>query len=114
MINLTYNYGDVANKNRVSSITDAATGTEGTFGFKPVTGASYTYNSAGSITADPYRGISLINYNHLNKPTEIIKTDNSKVTFTYTADGTMISKKIYNTSGTVTETRDYVVFLNCK
>jgi hypothetical protein len=83
---LTYNYSGQTG-NRVASITDAAPAATAQLGFKPVTGASYSYDANGNITADPYKGITSILYNHFDKPTRINKSNGWYITFTYDGSG---------------------------
>jgi len=103
---LTYNYTGQTG-NRISSITDAKTNTAGAQEFKTASG-NYTYDANGNITSDPYKGISNILFNHLDKPTQITKSDGSKVTFVYDGDGNILTKSVYNASGTLLEKRDYI------
>ncbi len=103
---LTYNYSGQTG-NRISSITDAKTNTAGAQEFKTASG-NYSYDANGNITSDPYKGINNILYNHLDKPTQITKSDGSKVTFVYDGNGTMLTKSVYNASGTLLEKRDYI------
>ena len=92
--------------NRVASITDAAPGANGQLGFKPVTGASYSYDANGNITADPYKGITSILYNHFDKPTRINKNNGWYITFTYDGSGGMLTKSIFNNSNVLQEKSD--------
>jgi RHS repeat-associated protein len=103
---LTYNYSSQTG-NRIYNISDAKTNTSGAQEFKSATG-NFTYDANGNITADPYKGISNILYNHLNKPTQITKSDGSKITFVYDGNGVTLTKSIYNASGTLLEKRDYI------
>ena len=92
--------------NRVPSISDAAPGANGQLGFKPVTGASYSYDANGNITADPYKGITSILYNHFDKPTRINKNNGWYITFTYDGSGGMLTKSIFNNSNVLQEKSD--------
>ncbi len=103
---LTYNYTGQTG-NRVASITDAAAVPNGLLGFKPAAG-SYTYDLNGNITADPYKGITSILYNHFDKPTRINKNNGWYITFTYDGSGGMLSKSIFNNSNVLQEKRDYI------
>jgi RHS repeat-associated protein len=103
---LTYNYGGQTG-NRVHSIVDAAPGANGQLGFKPAAG-NYTYDANGNITADPYKGITSIMYNHFDKPTRINKSNGWYITFTYDGSGGMLTKSIFNNSNVLQEKRDYI------
>ncbi|MBN3584966.1 hypothetical protein JYB64_21470, partial [Algoriphagus aestuarii] len=47
-------------------------------------------------------------YNHLNLPREITFTSGAKIRFAYDAEGTKLGQKVYNSSGTLTKTQDYI------
>lgn len=99
-------------QNRITSIADNAPVANVNLGFKPATG-SYTYNNAGSITSNPYKGITSILYNHLNLPTSVRKdvgaTPSQRVNFLYDATGGLLTKTVIGLDGTtVTNKRDYI------
>lgn len=65
--NLSYTY-DLSNTgNKLLSVSDA---TNNPRGFKPGTGAGYTYDANGNLVADTYKGITNILYNDLNLHTK--------------------------------------------
>jgi RHS repeat-associated protein len=100
--NLTYNY--TTDKNRVSSISDAADGTKG---FKHNNSASvYGYDDNGNLISDTQKGISNIEYNYLNLPIKISFTGNRSISFIYDATGRKWRKTV-NNNGAET-TRDYI------
>ena len=101
---LTYNYGGQTG-NRVASITDAAAVPNGLLGFKSAAG-TYTYDLNGNITADPYKGITSILYNHFDKPTRINKSNGWYITFTYDGSGGMLTKSTFNNSNVLQEKSD--------
>ncbi|MGB4837985.1 MAG: DUF6443 domain-containing protein [Saprospiraceae bacterium] len=103
---MTYNYSGQTG-NRVHSISDAAPGANGQLGFKPAAG-NYSYDANGNITADPYKDISSIEYNHFDKPTRINKSNGWYITFTYDGSGGMLTKSIFNNSNILQEKRDYI------
>ena len=68
-------------------------------GFKDgnTSGNDYLYDANGNLIKDLNKDITGIMYNHLNLPTKItfnINGINHTIDYTYTADGTKISKKI--------------------
>lgn len=104
---LNFNYSGQTG-NRVSSILDNVAWAAGQNGFKPVSGSTFSYDANGNITADPYKGITSIEYNVFDKPTKIIKSDNQYITFTYDGSGNMLTKSIFNASNVLLEKRDYI------
>jgi RHS repeat-associated protein len=99
---LTYAY---TAGNRLNKVTDAATSTGG-FADGANVATEYTYNTAGSLTADQNKGISSITYNDLGKPQQIAYTNGTTIVYTYDAIGNKL-KTATTTSGTTTTT-DYV------
>ena len=126
---LVYNYS-ADNPNRLDNVSDAnnSTSTQYTgLGFRNITGAiaSYTYDTQGNLTADPYKGLTL-GYNILNK-TDNIKVVNGPggtvitgryINYTYDATGKVIRKQQYdnvNNTSTLINTTDYIdgfVYIN--
>ncbi len=103
--NLTYQY--IANTNQLLTVSDTSNSTEG---FKDVASLEdYVYDDFGNQTKDDNKGISLIKYNHLNLPTEIIFSTTptvKKITYLYDASGNKLQKIV--TSGTSVVTTDYI------
>ncbi len=77
-------------------------------GFDDQTNANYTYDLNGNLTSDPQKGISSITYNHLDLTDQITWSDGRKIDFIYTADGSLLTKKVYTAGGTLDHTYDYV------
>ncbi len=80
---LTYNYNDPNQSNRLSSVADA---TGSPYGFAGLPGSSYTYDFNGNLKSDPYKGITDITYNHLNLPNQILGASN-QIDYLYDASG---------------------------
>ncbi len=102
MDNLSYTYEPTGHK--LLSVTDTG---NTTFGFKDgnTVGNDYQYDVNGSITADKNKGITSIEYNHLDLPVKITfeEDTNKTITYVYDAGGSKL-KKILNNGGTITTT----------
>lgn len=68
----------------------------------------YGYDKNGNLTSNLDKDISQITYNHLNLPQEITFGTGAKIVFAYDAEGTKLTQKVYNSSGTLTKTQDYI------
>jgi RHS repeat-associated protein len=101
--NMTYSYN--AGTNQISSISDAANATQG--GYRAASGA-FTYDANGNIKTYAAKGISNINYNHLNLPTLIDFGGGKVIEFTYSSGGNKLKKVVKNTGGSILYTEDYV------
>jgi RHS repeat-associated protein len=105
--NLTYNYEP--NSNRLSQVADSDLALAYTSkDFKERTNTAFTYDANGNQRTNLDKQISNIDYNHLNLPREISFNTGAKIIFSYDAEGTKLTQKVYNTSGTLTKTQDYV------
>lgn len=110
--NLTYAY-DSANLNKLLTVTDASSAAAGFRNYTGNSTSSYTYDGAGNLTADPYKGISSITYNVLNRVDRVTLTYPSPATngryidYTYEATGKLIRKQQYDNS-TLIKTTDYI------
>jgi len=106
MDNLDYGYFNGGASNRLYKVRDD--GSDG-YGFKDGTGDTqdYWYDGNGNMTSDANKGISSIEYNHLNVPTKITVTGSNAGTidFIYDADGVKLRK--IKTEGGVPTTTDY-------
>jgi RHS repeat-associated protein len=119
--NLTYTY-DPNNANQLKMVTDGTGSSYTGAGFMNLTGStgSYTYDVNGNLASDPYKGISAITYNALNRTDKISFTSsvNRYIDYTYDGQGRLIRKRQYdNVSGVATlqNTTDYIdgfVYLN--
>ncbi|MBK7477949.1 MAG: RHS repeat-associated core domain-containing protein [Haliscomenobacter sp.] len=99
--NLAYTYA--AGTNRLTSVADASGKTEG---FKPGSGAGYTYDGNGNLKSDSYKGISTITYNHLNLPRLITFSTGNTIEIVYDASGNKL-RKIVKQGATVQYEQDY-------
>lgn len=88
---LTYFY----NGNRLTGVTDGATGNEDVGDFRDNNSDSdYTYWTDGSLKSDANKGISLIDYDtYLNKPKLVSYSDGERwIRFYYASNGTKIKQ----------------------
>ncbi|PZX48941.1 DUF6443 domain-containing protein [Algoriphagus chordae] len=76
--------------------------------FKDRDSTVYLYDGNGNMTSNSDKQISQITYNHLNLPQEITFTTGAKLEFAYDAVGNKLTQKVYNSSGTLTKTQDYI------
>ena len=91
--NLAYSYA--SNSNKLNSITDGAANFYKDAGFNPNLGGSgYTYDNNGNLKTDSYKGITNINYNHLNLPSKIQWGTSKTIDIVYSASGTKLSKTV--------------------
>ena len=98
--------------NHLTAISDnAPTPTiSGSFDFKDSTGVSteYLYDANGNMKKDVNKGISQIQYNHLNLPSRITYSNGRVINYVYSARGTKL-KVTHKPSGIgITTTTDYV------
>ncbi|MXV39216.1 hypothetical protein GO491_11090, partial [Flavobacteriaceae bacterium Ap0902] len=84
MDELTYKYYD--GTNRLKSVADA-TGSIRGFKDSVTQQIEYQYDANGNMTVDSNKGITQIQYNHLNLPTEIKFQNHNKITYLYNAQG---------------------------
>ncbi|MBW1619818.1 DUF6443 domain-containing protein [Empedobacter falsenii] len=101
--NLSYVYQ--TNSNKLLSVTDATTLTEG-FNDGNKVGNDYAYDVNGNLTVDKNKGITKISYNYLNLPTEVLWNASKKINYTYDASGVKLRKVV--TDGTRVITTDYL------
>jgi RHS repeat-associated protein len=93
--NLAYSY-DPAKKNQLLKVFDSTNSPQG---FKDdTTGTSdpvddYTYDANGNMKTDTNKGITAINYNHLNLPTKLFFGSNT-IEYLYNATGQKLQKKV--------------------
>jgi RHS repeat-associated protein len=90
--NLVYDY-DINNPNLLLKVTDS---TNNPNGFKDGTNTNddYDYDDNGNLKIDQNKGITNINYNHLNLPTKIEFGTNANIEYIYNAIGTKLQKKV--------------------
>ena len=101
MDNLVYGYH--SGGNRLRNVADSA---NDNYGFKDTNGSGteYQYDDNGNMTSDTNRGISNIEYNHLNLPTRVTISNsqhNGSIDYVYDALGTKLKKLV--SDGTETE-----------
>jgi RHS repeat-associated protein len=99
-----FNYG-----NRLSQVKDNnATLTYTAKDFKDQGTTEYGYDANGNMTSNEDKQITTIAYNHLNLPKEIALTSGAKIHFAYDATGNKLSQTVYDASGNITKTQDYI------
>ncbi|RAI88514.1 RHS repeat-associated core domain-containing protein [Algoriphagus yeomjeoni] len=104
---LEYSYNRFSN--RLSQVKDNNLSTNYTAkDFKDWGTAAYGYDENGNMTANVDKEITLITYNHLNLPQEITFESGAQLRFAYDAAGNKLTQKVYNSSGTLTKTQDYI------
>ena len=109
----TGNYGPIddlryeyLSGNRLNKVSDATGNTEG---FKDVASSiDYDYDDNGNMTSDTNKGITNIDYNHLNLPVTIQMTGGT-ITYDYDATGMKLRKTV---SGNTTDYADGFQYLN--
>jgi len=108
---LTYIY----NGNQLRIVNDAITNQQ-TEGFIDgnTSGSDYEYDDNGNMIEDKNKGITSINYNHLNLPTEIefyendiINPGSGIISYVYDATGVKLSKYSYEASLSAGKTTQY-------
>lgn len=107
--NLTYTY-DTANPNQLQNISDGSGSSYTGAGFRNLTGSTSNYSydgDSGNLTADPYKGITSINYNDLNRTDRISLSSSQYIDYTYDSSGALRRKQAYK-SGTTTQVTDYI------
>ncbi|MBK9256461.1 MAG: hypothetical protein IPM42_13320 [Saprospiraceae bacterium] len=71
-------------------------------------GNIYTYDANGNLKSDAYRSVSNINYNYLDLPVLIQRSNGSKLEMTYDANGHLLTRKTYTTGSVLSKTRDFI------
>ena len=97
ILNYDYDSG-----NKLLSVTDSVSGTAGDGGFKDdnKTGDDYGYDTNGNMISDANKGITAIEYNHMNLPTQV-SFGNNNIQYVYAANGIKL-KKTVNDGGSST------------
>ncbi|SCW74419.1 DUF6443 domain-containing protein [Mucilaginibacter sp. NFR10] len=106
--NLTYTY-DANSPNQLKTVSDASGNTTGFMGGS----GTYTYDGNGNLTNEPYKGLSAISYNVLNRTDQISfsSSANRFIKYAYSASGILIRKQQYDNVGgvaTLQTTTDYI------
>ena len=110
MDNLVYAYD---NGNKLTNVAD--NNASDTYGFKDVNGAGmeYEYDDNGNMISDANKGITSIEYNHLNLPTQVSIANsehNGNIQYVYDATGVKLEKT--TSTGTSTEYCNNYIYEN--
>ena len=66
------------------------------------------YDSNGNMVVDLNKGITNIEYNHLNLPTKVVKDDGKYMKYVYNARGIKLAQEVYNSSDVLQKRTDYI------
>jgi RHS repeat-associated protein len=104
--NLSYNYLNSGNSNKLAKVTDAINGSDnGKLGdFKDGTNGSsddYDYDVNGNLKFDNNKSVSAIIYNYLNLPSDVSVTGRGTITYTYDALGNRLKKVTQENNATI-------------
>lgn len=82
--------------NRLTSVGDAASDTGEGFieASDGLVANEYGYDANGNLTKDDNKGLTSIDYNILNLPRQVVKTNGNVITYVYDAAGTKLAKTI--------------------
>ncbi|MEP3228961.1 MAG: RHS repeat-associated core domain-containing protein, partial [Flavobacteriaceae bacterium] len=118
MDDLVYSYAP--NSNRLMKVADGAA--DDRYGFKddalntaPDSSDDYGYDQNGNMLSDDNKGITGIQWNHLNLPTDITVANsehNGNIKITYAADGTKLKKVSTGSSSGTTEYAGRYIYEN--
>jgi RHS repeat-associated protein len=105
MDNLNYTYTG----NQLTRVDDAIARNTAEEGFKEATqstsGSDYGYDANGNLIKDLNKGILSIEYNHLNLPSKVKKSNTEYIVYTYDATGRKLRQQVF---GTESKTTDYI------
>jgi RHS repeat-associated protein len=95
---LAYTYN--TNSNQLQSVSDAVKTNYGLGDFQDGSGsgADYSYDVNGNMTADANKGVTSITYSELNKPLVVTFSSGSTITYLYDASGNLLFKKVNDVS----------------
>ncbi len=96
--NMTYQYN--TDKDQLTGITETSINK----GFKATSG--YTYDDNGNLITDSGKGISQIEYNHLNLPYKVVFNTSEEIHWIYDATGRKLRKNVIG--GSETNQVDYI------
>lgn len=106
------NYQYLSNSNRLIKVTDlgVSTTTAQLPDFKDNANLTeeYTYDDNGNLLFDANKGITLITYNYLNKPTVITVPGKGTIKYVYDALGNRLQKKVFDEQSQISTTWDYI------
>jgi RHS repeat-associated protein len=108
---MTYTYQ--SNSNKLLSVADpsgTAAAKLGDFQDGTNTGDDYSYDGNGNLLKDENKGISTIDYNHMNLPSLITIKDKGTIRYQYDASGNKLKKTVVDNTVTPAKTTvtDYV------
>lgn len=110
MDNLVYNY--TGSGNQLKNVKDNGDANAGFVDGNPSTTVDdYAYDANGNMVTDKNKSLTAANaiqYNHLNLPTIVTKSTGEYVKYTYNAGGQKLKQEVFNASGVVTKTTDYI------
>lgn len=99
---LVYSYDD--NTNHLTGVRDAS-GLSSGFEDGNTEGDDYAYDANGNLIEDKNKGITAIEYNHLNQPTKVIYDANKYMEYTY-AGASKVSQRLVD--GSIEKVTDYI------
>ncbi len=102
-----YTYYDGGKSNRLRWVVDYGNDDHGFVDGNP-SGTDYWYDTNGNMTKDLNKGISNINYNHLNLPTQVT-INGQNISYVYDAVGAKLQKTV---NGTTTDYAGNYVYEN--
>ncbi|MEN7549448.1 DUF6443 domain-containing protein [Rapidithrix thailandica] len=104
---LSYTYEPLSN--RLAKVEDAVAEKDaaGSFFNGVSTAQEYHYDANGNLIQDDNKGITAIQYNHLNLPERIAFGADKYLKYTYDAAGIKLRKEVYE-EGSLVKTTDYV------
>lgn len=111
---LTYSYDENDVSNRLMRVTDNAGSTYKDEGFQDGinTGDDYDYDENGNLIKDENKGITDIDYNHLNLPIKVYFGSTKRIEYIYTSSGVKLEKKVINSSTTTTQYSGSFIYEN--
>ncbi|MTI24408.1 RHS repeat domain-containing protein, partial [Fulvivirga kasyanovii] len=101
---LTYTYNGKGNQ--LTAVSDAA-GWDG-FTDRNTTGDDYEYDANGNMTKDRNKEIEAIEYNNLNLPVKVLKTDGKYIKYIYDATGVKLAQEVYDAGDSLVKRTDYM------
>ncbi len=108
MDNLAYTYSG----NQLKNVKDNGDANAGFMDGNPSTTIDdYAYDANGNMVTDKNKSLTAANaiqYNHLNLPSIVTKSTGEFVKYTYDAGGRKLKQEVFNASGVVTKTTDYI------
>ncbi|HTH56911.1 MAG TPA: DUF6443 domain-containing protein [Cyclobacteriaceae bacterium] len=102
---LTYDYTNSGNQ--LLSVSDNSVKTKGFVEPTSTTGNDYGYDANGNMTSDQNKGLTSISYNYMNLPTQVTKSANAKIVYTYDAAGRKLKQELYNSPTNVVKSTVY-------